>query len=252
MEQTIFASDLDNTLLFSKKHALDTDLCVEYLEGEPQGYLPPTAPACLEGLMTRALFIPITSRSVEQYRRIQFPVQCRPRYAVVANGGLLLTDGEIDQSWQKVSIQAVQPWRGAMEEMLSALERQSQARRFRMVDDMFVFAACDNPEEAQTLRERLAGSTALDVAVTGRKVYFFPPPLNKGAAVRRLRQRFGVGRVICAGDSLIDRPMLEQADVAIVPQKDLAAGLPCRETVVCGPGERFYEFVLRQAAAQAG
>ena len=37
MKQTIFASDLDNTLIFSYKHALATDLCVEYLDGKTQG-----------------------------------------------------------------------------------------------------------------------------------------------------------------------------------------------------------------------
>ena len=46
--------------------------------------------------------------------------------------------------------------------------------------------------------------------------------------------------------------MLEQADVAIVPREDLAAGLPRRRRLLCGPEERFSEFVLRQAAAQVG
>lgn len=251
MEQTIFASDLDNTLLFSQKYARDTDLCVEYLDGKPQGYLPPTAPAALEELMTRAWFVPVTSRSMEQYLRIQFPARCRPRYAVTTNGGMLLEDGEPDRLWREESLEMVRPWRRDMEEALKALEGQPQARRFRMVDDIFVFAACDGPQEALALQARLGGTTPLDVEVTGRKVYFFPPAMNKGAAVRRLRQRLGAERLICAGDSPIDRPMLEQADVAIVPQEDLAAGLPGR-AVVCGPGERFYEFVLRQAAAHIG
>ena len=76
--------------------------------------------------------------------------------------------------------------------------------------------------------------------------------MHKGAAVDRLRARFGAERVICAGDSPIDRPMLERADAAIVPHGQLAQGLPCREVAVCGPEERFYEFVLRQAAARIG
>ena len=93
MKQTIFASDLDNTLIFSYKHALDTDLSVEYLDGKPQGYLPPTAPAMLEELMENALFIPVTSRSVEQYLRIQFPLRCRPRYGAGANRGIPVGGG---------------------------------------------------------------------------------------------------------------------------------------------------------------
>ena len=63
MKQTIFASDLDNTLIFSAKHALDTDLCVEYLDGKPQGYLPPPAPAMLEELMEKTI---LAMRSCEE------------------------------------------------------------------------------------------------------------------------------------------------------------------------------------------
>lgn len=249
MKQTIFASDLDNTLIFSHKHALDTDLCVEYLDGKPQGYLPPAAPAILEKLMENALFIPVTSRSVEQYLRIRFPPRCRPRYGAAANGGILLEDGAVDQAWRQQSLELVRPWRQALEEILADLEERSQARRFRMVDELFVFAACDEPRQALALQAELRDRTPLDVEVTGRKVYCFPPSINKGAAVDRLRARFGAQRVVCAGDSPIDRPMLERADVAIVPHEQLAQGLPCREKAVCGPGERFYEFVLRQAAA---
>ena len=252
MKQTIFASDLDNTLIFSYKHALDTDLCVEYLDGKPQGYLPPTAPAMLEELMEKALFTPLPTPWVDHYWRIHSPPGCRPWCGAPANGGILLDGGEVDQAWRQESLELVRPWRQAMEEVLAALGKQPQARRFRMVDELFVFAACDDSQQALTLRERLRDRTPLDVEVTGRKVYCFPPSMNKGAAVDRLRARFGAERVICAGDSPIDRPMLERADVAIVPHGQLAQSLPCRETVVCGPEERFYEFVLRQAAARIG
>ena len=34
MGGVLFASDLDNTLLFSHRHRQDTDRCVEYLEGK--------------------------------------------------------------------------------------------------------------------------------------------------------------------------------------------------------------------------
>ena len=33
----LFASDLDNTLLFSHQHAQAGDVCVEYLDGKAQG-----------------------------------------------------------------------------------------------------------------------------------------------------------------------------------------------------------------------
>ena len=35
-ESILFASDLDNTLLFSHKHARAGDVCVEYLDGKAE------------------------------------------------------------------------------------------------------------------------------------------------------------------------------------------------------------------------
>lgn len=252
MGTILFASDLDNTLLFSQKHALAGDVCVEWLNGAPQGYLTGDTPSRLAAIMEKALFVPVTSRSVVQYLRIQFPDCCRPRYAVTTNGAILLENGEIDRQWQAQSQETVQPWQGAMAQLLGSLEALPEAGRFGMVDGMYVFSACDGPEQAQALKSRLEGDTPLTVEVTGRKVYFFPPPLSKGAAIPKLRRRFQAGLVICAGDSPIDGPMLEQGDVAIAPNQALLAGLTCREKRVCAPQTRFYDFVLREAARYIG
>lgn len=245
MEKTIFASDLDNTLLFSHKHARPGDLCVEYLEGKAQGYLTGETPELLARVMKKALFVPVTSRSMEQYLRISFPQTCRPRYALTTNGAFLLVDGKPDPQWTRESEKLVIPWRPRLEEALGALEAWPAPKRCRIVDGMFTFAACDTPEEAQALAEAMRDAFPLDMGVTGRKVYFFPPPINKGAALDRLRSRFGAERVLCAGDSPIDGPMLGRADVAIAPRGILPEqGGPARREWD-GSG-RFYTFVLQQ------
>lgn len=252
MQKTIFASDLDNTLLFSWKHAVDTDLCVEFLEGEPQGYLTKDTPQRLVRIMERALFVPVTSRSIEQYLRIQFPEACRPKYAVTSNGGVLLVDGEADQKWLAESARAVAPWSAAVQEALEALEQQPQAKRCRVVDEMYAYAACETPRDALELVGAMEGRTPLNIEQSGRKTYFFPPPINKGEAVRRLRRYFQAERVICAGDSAIDVPMLGQADLAIVPDAELAGEILQTETAICGAADRFYDFVLMETARYLG
>lgn len=40
-EKLLFASDLDNTLLFSHQHAQAGDVCVEHLDGKAQGFFSP-------------------------------------------------------------------------------------------------------------------------------------------------------------------------------------------------------------------
>lgn len=244
MEKILFASDLDNTLLFSYRHRRDTDRCVEYLDGKEQGFCTPRTLELLPEVRKKTLFIPVTTRSVAQYRRIQWPENCAPRYAVAANGGILLDGGRADPEWCARTEALAAPWRGELEELRVRVEGIPIPKRCRIVDEVYLFAACDSGEEAETLAAPFLGKTALDVAVSGRKVYFFPPPINKGAALERLRERFLPEQTVCAGDSVIDRPMLRAAGLAIVPDRGL---LPEAEGEVrCPAGEelRFPDFVL--------
>lgn len=245
MDKVLFASDLDNTLLFSWKHRQASDRCVEYLEGREQGFCTQRSLELLALVRERALFIPVTTRSAAQYQRIVWPAACAPKYAAAANGGLLLVDGQIDPEWRARTEQLAAPWREELLALECRLPEVPVAKRSRIVDGLYLFAACDNGADAGTVRDRLAGGTALEAAVSGRKVYFFPPPLNKGEALRRLEARFRPDRTICAGDSVIDLPMLRAAGLAIIPSADI---LPEKGAgVLCLPKgrERFPDFVLR-------
>lgn len=111
---------------------------------------------------------------------------------------------------------------------------------------MFVFAACDTPQDAVELKEALEKRSPLKIEVTGRKLYFFPPQINKGAVIPKLKAYFHADWVICAGDSSIDIPMLQQADVSIVPNQEMMSGIACRNVAACTPSERFYEFALKE------
>lgn len=251
MGKILFASDLDNTLLFSRRHSRLGDVCVELLVGKEQGYFSPLTIARLREVNACMDFVPVTSRSVAQYRRIQFPEGCVPRWAVTTNGGLLLENGEIDAAWQAESLAAVAPWRGELERTEELLGAQTVPHRGRMVDDLYVFAACDDAAGAHALAEALAGRAELEVAVSGRKVYCFPAPINKGHALERLRRRLGPAAVFAAGDTTMDVPMLLGADAAAAPEAALLADFAGQK---CLPreGEHFGEFVLRCALAFAG
>ena len=242
MGGVLFASDLDNTLLFSHRYRQDTDRCVEYLEGKEQGFFTRRSLELLPLVRQRALFVPVTTRSVAQYRRIMWPESCAPRYAAAANGGILLVDGEEDQAWSARTRELAAPWREELLELLGRLPEAPMLRRCRMVDGLYLFAACDDGESAQAGGRFFAGRTSLDIQVSGRKAYFFPPPLNKGKAVARLKERFQPEKTVCAGDSVIDVPMLRAGDVALLPSGELlgeGGGLR-----VHSGGGRFPDFVL--------
>ena len=97
MGTILFASDLDNTLLFSHRHRQPEDRCVERLNGAEQGFFTRETPDLLPQVVQRVHLLPITTRSIEQYQRIQCRTHgaqdCRRQRRV------LLRDGQVDRAW---------------------------------------------------------------------------------------------------------------------------------------------------------
>ena len=112
----------------------------------------------------------------------------------------------------------------------------------RCVEGVYVYAAYPDTPTAERVARDWCGGSALRAVVSGRKVYFFPPGIDKGTALRRAVERFGPERVIAAGDSVIDVPMLRRADLALIPDTELLPQVPGAR--VCGPDQRFPDFVL--------
>lgn len=245
----LFASDLDNTLLFSYKYKRETDQCVEYLNGQEQGFFTQKSIELLGKVNQKCTFVPVTSRSMEQFRRIHFPKECTPNYAVTTNGAILLVNGEIEPKWYQTSIQFVEPWYPELQKIHDMLPSIPEALRYRMIDDMYLFAACECPEDAQHTASHFIGKTKLDVAVSGRKVYFFPPSINKGCAIERLKTLLKPTYSISAGDTLIDVPMLSHSDLALIPDANLLSTSTVPHMVA--PNHMpFSDFILTQVLHQ--
>ena len=242
MRTILFASDLDNTLLFSHRHRQPGDRCVERLNGAEQSFFTQDTLDLLPQVVRRVHLLPITTRSVEQYLRIQWPEGTVPRWALTANGAVLLRDGEVDRAWYAASQALVRDHREALAAVLDHLTRQGGATSVRCVEGVYVYAAYPDTPTAERVARDWCGGSALRAVVSGRKVYFFPPGIDKGTALRRAVERFGPERVIAAGDSVIDVPMLRRADLALIPDTELLPQVPGAR--VCGPDQRFPDFVL--------
>lgn len=244
MEKFLFASDLDNTLIFSYKHRKENDVCVEYLDGIEQSFMTPLGIELLSAVTRHSRLVPITSRSIAQYQRIHLPGIPAPEYALTTNGAILLKNGKIDRKWQEESFRMIAPWMEEMERMLPVLASIEEVLRYRIIDEMYLFAICDDASKAQKVKTMLEHETTLPIEITGRKVYFFPPSLSKGMALKRLRQLLLPDTVIAAGDSPIDLSMLQEADIAFLPQSiwQFADGL--ERCFIWNQENEFSEFVL--------
>lgn len=248
MGKILLACDLDNTLLYSYQHRQPGDLCVEMLGGREQGFMTPRTAELLKAVTARVELVPVTTRSIEQYNRICWPAGCTPAYAAVANGAVLLKHGAEEPSWSRGSADLIAPYARELSALLPEFSDRERFLRCRIVDGAYLFVCCAGGVSAEDCAAAYRPRTRLNVVSSGKKVYFFPPEINKGSALRRLRALLRPDAVIAAGDSAIDVPMLQGADLALLP-----ASFP--DTVhaphLRAPGDRgaFAEFVLETVLA---
>lgn len=268
MKEILLACDLDNTLIHSWKHRKEGDLCIEHIGEKEQGYMSRKAAELYSSLPENILLVPVTTRSVDQYRRIRWPGSREPDLAVTTNGAILLGGGPVQRDqgsdfsmilhdWIMQSQREAAPCRQAMDELRGILLASGYYLRVRMVDDFYLFAYCDEGKDPKDAVPESAFRSGLQIVSSGRKIYFLSPAFNKGEAVRRLEGLLQPPRILAAGDTEIDLPMAERADRMFIPEKlyrSCGSDLPQtvrRKLTVCPEGSDFSEFVLREAVREA-
>jgi hydroxymethylpyrimidine pyrophosphatase-like HAD family hydrolase len=228
--RVLVASDLDRTLIYSAaalalampdEHAPRL-LCVEVHEAKPLSYMTETAGRLLVELADTVRFVPTTTRTRKQYRRISLPGRM-PRYVICANGGHLLVDGRTDHDWNTEMRRRLADGCAPLEEIrahLAATADPEWLRKERIAEELFAYLVVD--------RERLpvgwvkeladwADERGWTVSLQGRKIYAVPRPLSKSAALAEVVRRTGAEHVLAAGDSLLDADLLMAADAGWTP-----------------------------------
>ncbi|MBE6878063.1 MAG: HAD-IIB family hydrolase [Ruminococcaceae bacterium] len=213
----LFATDLDNTLIHSYKHKKDNDVCIEIYNGKEQGFCSKKTLKLLEELKEKILIVPVTARSIEQYKRIEWPEHLIPQFAVTSNGANLLINGIAEERWNNEMQEVIKPHISELENLQKYIEENFEQCTSRLTDEAFLVSAFENPVSAAEAAKKISDITYLRVDVSMRKVYMFPPELSKGYALERLKERFGCKRIFCAGDSYNDLDMLKKADYTFVP-----------------------------------
>ncbi|MBR7025516.1 MAG: HAD hydrolase family protein [Selenomonadaceae bacterium] len=218
----LFACDLDNTLIHSYKKFRAGDICVEIYDGREQSFISPEAFDLLKTIASKILFVPVTTRSIAQYRRIFWAEDFFPSWAVVANGAYLL-DGDNQENFLR---EVVAPHEDELKTLQEKFSDNPAFNICRIVDESFLFLKCRDDLDA----DKISFDTNLTVQHTGKKIYLFPPKLNKGETLTLLTKKFSPDKIFCAGDSEIDLPMLELADVAFAPKNLCGKNFVCFET----------------------
>jgi hydroxymethylpyrimidine pyrophosphatase-like HAD family hydrolase len=226
----LVASDLDRTLIYSTAAlALSMPdetaprlLCVEVHEAKPLSYMTEAAGRLLAELADTVRFVPTTTRTRKQYRRISLPGS-QPRYVICANGGHLLVDGRTDHDWNAEMHRRLADGSAPLDEIcahLSATADPEWLRKERVAEDLFTYLVVDRDLlPAGWVKELADWAEPLGwtVSLQGRKIYAVPKPLSKSAALAEVVRRTGVDQVLAAGDSLLDMDLLMAADAGWTP-----------------------------------
>lgn len=241
----ILHSDLDNTLIYSYKHDIgNRKICVEIYQDREVSFMTEKSYNMLKSVNDRVMLVPTTTRTIEQYGRIDLGIG-NIEYALVCNGGVLLVNGMEDEEWYNESLRLTKDCREELDKAQKILESDiHRTFEVRNIKQLFLFTKSDAPEKSAERLVNVLDMERVDVLCNGVKVYVVPKKLSKGAALRRFREKVHGEKVIAAGDSEFDISMLQEADVALAPvelaDKYFAGG----EVVRMGGGALFSDDIL--------
>lgn len=225
--KVIYASDLDRTIIYSDRfineHKTDAKYTpVEKKDGKVISNLADSVKSELKNVndSKNVVFIPVTSRSVEEYKRVDLGFT--PKYAIVDNGGTILVDGMPMLVYQSHIQELVAP---AIAEsaiiMLDIIEHNYiLGKEPKLIDNLFLFwkVKDGHEEEADVLINELnATYTKWEFTRQRKKVYGVPVCFSKQVALRWLWGQLGKPYMVVSGDGEMDLPMLTLANKAIIP-----------------------------------
>ncbi|MGH4121356.1 MAG: HAD family hydrolase [Clostridium sp.] len=245
----IFASDLDSTLIYSSRHCTlineEKLVPVDFYNNCNSSFITKSMQDKLEHLNESMLFIPVTTRSTEQYTRMKYFYDViRPKYAVVANGGIILKNGKELKSWSEISSAKIKVATSisTMIKLCSFFLESDFVKSYKTCEDLFIYSIMDEEKLANTF---LKGEIAIDyfevlrrfcskhnysLSKQGKKVYIVPNCINKYDPIKYIMQLENINTFIAAGDSLLDYPMIKSSNYGIIPlHGELLNALPVKK-----------------------
>ena len=214
----ILCTDLDNTIIYSYKHDIGNEkMNVELYKEREISFITKQTFELLKKVKEEFLVIPTSTRTIEQYERINLKIGTF-KYALVCNGSVLLVDGKKDKDWYEESLRLAKPSNLEVKKALEYLENDKRRTfELRYIEDLFVFTKCDKSETVVNELRKHLDKSLVNVFNNKEKVYVLPTLLSKGKSIERLKKYLKVEFIIAAGDSEFDISMVEAADVGLVP-----------------------------------
>lgn len=225
----MFATDLDRTIIYSRKALEDLGpslngqlRAVEKMDGKDIAYMTHKAFKELEEISQDLLLVPVTTRTTNQFKRIFiFEEHIPVKYAITFNGAEILYEGKPLPDWRASISERLKNNSASLEEIKDILQKDilHVKGELKSAEGLFLYYLLEEKLESHQVQEfkRMASAYGWRVSYQGRKLYFMPNPISKGEAVTFVKEREGISTLIGAGDSLLDEDFLVKCDHSFIP-----------------------------------
>lgn len=209
----IFATDLDRTLIYSNR-AFDNNnhfICVEHINAKEITYMTQESISLLHKLKEKVMIIPVTTRSIEQFKRVT--IVSDSKYAITSNGGTILKNGKILKEWKR-----------HISQQLKSIDFNEPLKHspipLTVIDDVFYYAVIENITPINEYLSRLPEDWHW--TIQGKKLYIIPKIVSKENALRYLISLLNPTKTITAGDGQLDINFITLGDLQLVPEQSEA------------------------------
>ena len=129
----IFASDLDRTLIYSKRFigdmCKDDLVAVETNNNKVTSFMTRESLDLLKEIASNVMLVPITTRTKDQYLRINiFEEEISNKYAVTTNGGSIFIDRKLDTDWDTMIKEKLKDCEDIEKELQESAETHKQVK----------------------------------------------------------------------------------------------------------------------------
>lgn len=249
----ILASDLDRTLIYSQNAIdqyspnSDSELYIaENNNGEPFSFMTKRASSVAEKLIKDDLLVPVTTRTLAQYDRVNLSENINVKWAIAANGAEVLYNGEVDKEWNNHIFNHLKDNCATLNDVERDVEEFQKSEWFlkkHHADYWFILMIIKTnllDVESRNELNKIANRNNWQLSIQGRKLYLVPNSINKLTAIKYVSEKCNVKDFLAAGDSLLDKQMVGSAHCGFIPAHGELYN-QCQEGVFDGENLRITE-----------
>jgi hydroxymethylpyrimidine pyrophosphatase-like HAD family hydrolase len=211
----IFASDLDRTMIFSHKNFEFDEkesIMVDFRGDEGVSFITLNSLALLKEISNTIDFVPVSAREVHQIENIRFKENgIKIKHFIAGNGSTVVIDGKVSLEWEnivkdikkKINIEVI---RRRLTEMFPGKVIRERSFGF----ELFVSGI------HETLLDEFKEDDSIRIEKDHRRFYVMFQGISKLDALLFLRKELRYNKIVASGDSLMDLPMIKEADLGLV------------------------------------